>query len=51
MRRTSEVLTAGEPERIKMDERFSSGIPVDEETWKQISEAATSVGVSPIQSF
>tara|TARA_B110000196_G_scaffold104850_1_gene91066 strand:+ start:994 stop:2061 length:1068 start_codon:yes stop_codon:yes gene_type:complete len=47
----TEVLTAGEPERIKMDERFSSGIPVDEETWKQISEAATSVGVSPIQSF
>lgn len=47
----TEVLTAGEPERIQMNERLRSGIPVDEETWKQISEAATSVGVSPLQSF
>ncbi len=34
-----------------MNERLGLGIPVDDETWKQITEAATSVGVSPLQSF
>ncbi|MGE3857584.1 MAG: Ldh family oxidoreductase [Dehalococcoidia bacterium] len=45
----TEVLTAGEPERRTMAERLASGVPLDDETWKQIAEAATSVGVTPLQ--
>ena len=44
-----EVLLAGEPERRAMRERSAHGIALDEETWKQIAEAAASVGVSPIE--
>ena len=47
----TEVLVAGEPERIQMAERLSQGIPIDDETWKQILEASTMVGVSPLSSL
>ena len=41
-----EILTPGEPERRRMAER-RDGIPLDDETWRQIAEAAASVGVGP----
>ena len=42
----SEILTAGEPERRSMGQRLASGVPLDDETWKQIASAAESVGVT-----
>ena len=45
----NEVLTAGEPERRTMAQRRAHGIELDDETWKQIGEAAASVGVSPVE--
>lgn len=42
----SEVLVPGEPERRTEKRRRAEGIPVDEETWHQISETAESVGVA-----
>jgi len=39
-----EVLVAGEPERRRAAERAVS-IPLDDETWRQIAEAARGVGV------
>lgn len=42
-----EVLTAGEPERRSQAERTANGIPLDDATWRQIAEAAASVGVEP----
>lgn len=44
----AEVLTAGEPERRTMADRIANGVPLDDETWKQIADAATSVGVAPL---
>tara|TARA_B100000029_G_scaffold499089_1_gene568944 strand:+ start:7849 stop:8913 length:1065 start_codon:yes stop_codon:yes gene_type:complete len=44
----TEVVVAGEPERMQMEKRLSEGIPVDEETWKQILEAASMVDVAPL---
>ena len=44
----SEVLTAGEPERRSMAQRLASGVPLDDETWKQIVAAGESVGVPAI---
>ena len=41
-----EILTPGEPERRCMAER-RDGVPLDDETWRQIGEAAASVGVGP----
>ena len=41
----TEVLTAGEPERRMMAQRLAGGVPLDEETWKQIVAAGESVGV------
>ena len=41
-----EILTPGEPERRRMAER-RDGVPLDDETWRQIAEAAASVGVGP----
>ncbi|MDA0270483.1 MAG: Ldh family oxidoreductase [Chloroflexi bacterium] len=43
-----EVLIAGEPERRRMAERLASGIPLDDETWRQIAETAESFGVTPL---
>ena len=44
----NEVVLAGEPERIQMEKRLSEGLPVDEETWRQILEAASMVDVAPL---
>ena len=41
-----EILTPGEPERRRMAER-SAGLALDAATWRQIGEAAASVGVGP----
>ena len=46
---TSEILVAGEPERRTMADRLAQGIPLDDETWKQIADAAASVGVAAIE--
>ncbi|MBM3140108.1 MAG: Ldh family oxidoreductase [Chloroflexi bacterium] len=43
------VMTAGEPERRRMAERLAGGIPLDDETWRQIAAAAQSVGVPPLE--
>jgi hydroxycarboxylate dehydrogenase B len=40
-----EILVPGEPEARTMRERRASGIPVEEETWRQIGVCATEVGV------
>jgi hydroxycarboxylate dehydrogenase B len=41
-----EVLIPGEPEARNADERRRHGIPVEEETWRQIGECAAEVGVA-----
>jgi hydroxycarboxylate dehydrogenase B len=43
---TKAVMVAGEPERLIRARRLAEGIPVDVETWREIVEAAASVGVS-----
>lgn len=43
-----EVLTAGEPERRRMAQRLADGIEVDDETWRQVIEGASMVGVEPL---
>ena len=43
-----EILTPGEPERRRMAER-RDGIPLDAATWRQIADAAASVGVGPYE--
>lgn len=40
-----EVLIAGEPERRRMAERLAGGIPLDDETLRQIAATATDLGV------
>lgn len=42
---TKSVMVAGEPERLVRARRLAEGIPVDAETWREIVEAADSVGV------
>ncbi len=44
-----EVLTAGEPERRNLADRLANGVPLDDETWKQIGDAAASVGAAPFE--
>ncbi len=41
------VLTAGEPERLRMAERLEAGISLDDETWRQMAHAAELVDVAP----
>jgi uncharacterized oxidoreductase len=41
----AEVLVPGEPEARSEAARRASGIPVEEETWRQIAEIATELGV------
>ncbi len=41
-----EVLMPGDLERRRRSERLASGIPIDGETWQQIVDAGTSVGVA-----
>jgi len=43
---TLPVLVPGEPERIARAERIAEGIEIDDTTWKEIGEAAKSVGAS-----
>ena len=40
------VLVAGDPERQANSERRASGIPLDDETWKQLLIAGESMGLS-----
>jgi uncharacterized oxidoreductase len=44
-----EVLTAGEPERRRMAARLRDGVELDDETWRQITDAGRSVGVDAIE--
>ena len=39
------VLVPGDPERMRRAERGAAGIPIDDETWRQIVAAARQVGV------
>ncbi len=41
-----EVLLPGEPERRTAERRRAEGIPVNEATWRQLTEAAAALGVS-----
>jgi uncharacterized oxidoreductase len=40
------VQVPGDPERATRAERLAQGIPIEDETWRQIAEAGKSVGVS-----
>ena len=40
------VLMPGEPERQMMRQRMADGIPIDDESWRGLVEAAVSVGMS-----
>ena len=43
------VCVAGEPERASRARRTVEGVPVDATTWREILEAATKLGVDPVQ--
>jgi uncharacterized oxidoreductase len=40
------VLIPGDPERISRTKRIAEGVPVDAETWHEITDAAQSLGLS-----
>ncbi len=40
------VLVPGDPERMSSAKRKAEGVPVDDETWREITEAAISVGMT-----
>jgi uncharacterized oxidoreductase len=40
-----EILVPGEPEARTERERRADGIPIDEQTWRQVRECATQAGV------
>ena len=40
-----EILTPGEIEARQTERRLSEGIPIDDETWRQIQETAAAVGI------
>lgn len=40
------VLVAGEPEIISRERRLREGIPIDSNTWRELTESAASLGVS-----
>jgi hydroxycarboxylate dehydrogenase B len=42
----NEVLIPGEPERRRRAEREKTGIPIDDETWKEILESAESLNLT-----
>lgn len=42
------VLLAGDPERRTREERLAQGLPVDATTWRQILDAAASVGLDAV---
>jgi hydroxycarboxylate dehydrogenase B len=39
------VLIPGDPERLMREQRVAEGVPVDDETWREIAEAARGVNV------
>ena len=39
------VLIPGDPERLSREKRMSEGVPIDDETWREIAEAARGVNV------
>lgn len=39
------ILVPGDPERATRSERLANGIPIEDETWKQIASAGQAVGV------
>ena len=41
------VLVPGDPERQTMAERRADGVPVDDETWREILASGESVGIQP----
>lgn len=43
-----EVLIPGDPERRTAAERKRRGIPIDETTWQQLTDAATKLGIEAI---
>ncbi|MBM3537449.1 MAG: malate/lactate/ureidoglycolate dehydrogenase [Alphaproteobacteria bacterium] len=43
---TDRVMVPGDPERRSRAKRLADGIPIDAETWREIGEAARSVGVN-----
>ena len=40
------VLVPGDPERMSKAKRAAEGVPVDDETWREIAEAGESVGLA-----
>lgn len=42
-----EILIPGEPEERTSRERRAHGVPVEDETWRQLAECAAEVGVTP----
>lgn len=46
---TEEILVPGDPEYRMEEVRSRDGIPIDDETWKQIKQAAVSIGLDPTQ--
>jgi uncharacterized oxidoreductase len=41
-----EILVPGEPEAFEQERRRRNGVPVDDETWRQVTEAGMKYGVS-----
>jgi LDH2 family malate/lactate/ureidoglycolate dehydrogenase len=41
------VLVPGDPERQTLAERRSEGVPIDDETWREILATGQSVGIEP----
>jgi uncharacterized oxidoreductase len=39
------VLIPGDPERLSRDRRIADGVPIDDETWRELVEAARGVNV------
>jgi uncharacterized oxidoreductase len=39
------VLIPGDPERINRAKRLQEGVPIDDETWREIVEASRGVNV------
>jgi len=39
------VLIPGDPERLSRDKRITEGVPIDDETWRELVEAARGVNV------
>ena len=44
-----EIFTPGEIEARQTERRLHEGIPVDDETWRQIQETAAEVGISELE--